>query len=134
MWEIIPYLEYIMRLQRLLGEGSRARVFCTLYRRNLWRIFCSRKPVFCREIFALISGQDVKKKIGCRWKLFQFGQHREEDPRRVEVSKRHLQRVKVAAVEICVKSESFCLNNCLCYTIANKSVNHRIPQIGVRLL
>lgn len=54
---------------------------------------------FCRDIFALISGQDVKKKIGCRWKLFQFGQHREKDPRRVEVSMWHLQRVKVAAVE-----------------------------------
>lgn len=35
----------------------------------------------------MISVQDVKTKIGCRWELFQFAKHREKDSRRVKVGK-----------------------------------------------
>ena len=72
LWEIIPYLECHTIAKPSGREIESACPSAALCRRNPWRIFCSGKPVFGKLLevdFRLISDQDVKTKIGCRWEL-----------------------------------------------------------------
>lgn len=77
-----------------LWERKKARVSCGFLlpvKSTAWRKCYTRKKRAFTKLLGgdstLISVQDVKTKIGCRWELFQFVKHREKDSRRVKVGK-----------------------------------------------
>lgn len=127
LWEIIPYLAGYT-IAKLSGWGIKRVSF--LYRRNRWRKFCSRKPVFAK----LLEG-DFRFDIRARCQK-EGWMSMGTLPIQLAPQKGY-EKSWGRQAPFCNGwiSESFCLNYCLYYSIGvlNKSVTHRIPQTGLSL-